>query len=77
MKLLEGFTYNDPWPMQLFSFDVSYKYPPALAEAHPGLMLGPLRTVAPPLLDNRSLFIDAQRHSFAGRDLDDFPEIIP
>jgi len=35
MKLLEGFTYNDPWPMQLFSFDVTYKYPPALAQAHP------------------------------------------
>ena len=35
MKLLEGFTYNDPWPMQLISFDVGYKYPAALAAAHP------------------------------------------
>jgi aminomethyltransferase len=32
-------------------------------------------TAAPPLLDNRSLHLDPQRHSFAGRDVDVFPRL--
>ncbi len=37
----------------------------------------PGTTVAPPMLLNRSLFIDSQRHSYAGRELDDFPALLP
>lgn len=47
--------------------------------AHPGLTLehadGPVRTVSAPLLTNRSLFLDTQRHSWASRETDVFPPI--
>lgn len=43
----------------------------------PGTPWGPATLVAPPLLHNRSLFVDAQRHSFASRDLDVFPPLSP
>ena len=38
-----------------------------------------LRTEAPPLLQNRSLFVDPKRHSYAYRDEDEsqFPPIVP
>jgi len=48
--------------------------------AHPGAQLqspGPGRTISPPALNNRSLFMDAQRHTFASRALDDFPALLP
>jgi glycine cleavage system aminomethyltransferase T len=54
-----------------------------LSHAHPGLTdlqlgdLGQVRTVSAPLLWNRSLAIDPQRHCFAGRDVDAFPPIAP
>jgi glycine cleavage system aminomethyltransferase T len=53
--------------------------------AHAGLdgfhtLVGPrrvaARTVAPPVLNNRSLFIDLQRHSYQTRDGDEFPPIV-
>jgi hypothetical protein len=34
LKVLEGFAYDEPWPM-LMSFDVYYKYPPAVAAQAP------------------------------------------
>lgn len=27
IKTLEAYTYSDPWPAQIFSFDVFYRYP--------------------------------------------------
>lgn len=49
--------------------------------AHPGLELrcgdAAWRTVSSPLLNNRSLFIDTQRHSWASRELDRFPPVVP
>ncbi len=36
-----------------------------------------VRTVSPPLLRNRSLFVSPQRHRYVGRAGDDFPEIWP
>lgn len=51
------------------------------ALAHPGLALrcagADWRTVSAPLLHNRSLFIDTQRHSWATRALDSFPPVAP
>jgi len=35
------------------------------------------RTASSPLLDNRSLFIDTQRHCWASRELDRFPPVVP
>jgi aminomethyltransferase len=52
-----------------------------LAVAHPGLdgfaLDGgaPLRTVAPPVLNNRSLYVSPQRHAFATRSGDNFPPL--
>ncbi|MCP4805695.1 MAG: aminomethyl transferase family protein [Proteobacteria bacterium] len=47
--------------------------------AHPGLTLDAggltFTTCSAPLLTNRSLFIDTQRHSWASRDTDTFPPI--
>ena len=37
----------------------------------------PLRTVAPPLINNRSLFIDLQQHSWSTRQQDSFPPLSP
>lgn len=48
-----------------------------LEDAVPDRRLGTLTTFAPPRLRNRSLFIDAQRHSWAGRALDEFPVLVP
>ncbi len=48
--------------------------------AVPGLSLEAgigLQTVSTPLLWNRSLALDLQRHCFAGRDIDEFPPIVP
>jgi len=39
--------------------------------------VSPLRTVSPPVLDNRSLFIDLQRHSWRTRRDDVFPPVAP
>jgi aminomethyltransferase len=36
-----------------------------------------VRTVSPPLLHNRSLFVSPQRHTYLGRSHDTFPEIWP
>jgi hypothetical protein len=36
-----------------------------------------LRTEAPPLLQNRSLFVDPRRHTYAHRDEDEFLPIVP
>ncbi len=36
-----------------------------------------IRTVAPPLLANRSLFVDIQKHSYATRENDEFPPLLP
>lgn len=50
------------------------------ALAWPGLAVGGgVRgvTAAPPLLHNRSLFIDPQRHAWLGRDRDRFPPLVP
>lgn len=52
------------------------------AIAHPGIdelvAVGgvPLATRAPPLVDNRSLYVSPQRHAFASRATDAFPPII-
>lgn len=51
------------------------------AVAHPGLTLhaggnpSPLWTVSAPVLQNRSLFVNAQRHAWASRGVDTFPPI--
>ncbi|MDP2314392.1 MAG: hypothetical protein Q8P41_15935 [Pseudomonadota bacterium] len=49
--------------------------------AHPGLEVRvggePLRTVSAPVLHNRSLFMDAQRHAWASRATDVFPPLAP
>jgi glycine cleavage system aminomethyltransferase T len=37
----------------------------------------PLCTVAPPLINNRSLFIDLQQHSWSTRQQDEFPPLSP
>lgn len=36
----------------------------------------PLRTLSAPALDNRSLYVDPQRHSYATRDSDAFPPLV-
>lgn len=36
-----------------------------------------IRTMAPPLLNNRSLWVNPQRHTYEGRDKDVFPEVAP
>jgi aminomethyltransferase len=36
----------------------------------------PARTLSAPAIDNRSLLVDPQRHSFASRDTDDFPPLV-
>jgi glycine cleavage system aminomethyltransferase T len=53
-----------------------------VAVAHPGLDVTVggrpgFRTVSSPLLHNRSLFLDAQRHAFATRATDRFPPLAP
>lgn len=49
--------------------------------AHPGLPLQvggcPFQTVSAPLLHNRSLFLDPQRHAWSSRHLDSFPPLVP
>jgi len=45
--------------------------------AWPGVDLGDAVTTHPPLLWNRSLHIDAQKHSWASRELDDLPDVRP
>ncbi len=35
LKLLEGFTFADPWPTPLVEFNVHYRYPPAVAQKNP------------------------------------------
>ena len=35
LKLLEGFTFADPWPTPLAEFKVYYNYPPAVAQKNP------------------------------------------
>ena len=35
----------------------------------------PLRTVAPPLCNNRSLYVSPQRHAYRTRDRDAFPPV--
>ena len=49
------------------------------AVAHPDLRMqcdcGPLHTVAPPLLNNRSLFVHPHRHSFARRHEGSYPPL--
>ena len=49
--------------------------------AHPGLRVtvdgDPFRTVTVPVLHNRSLFVDAQRHAWASRAVDRFPALVP
>jgi glycine cleavage system aminomethyltransferase T len=37
----------------------------------------PLRTRTPPLLDNRSLYVDPHRHSYAARTAEVFPPLVP
>lgn len=36
-----------------------------------------IRTAAPPVINNRSLHVNPQRHTFAGRGQDDFPPLVP
>jgi hypothetical protein len=36
----------------------------------------PLQTASPPLLDNRSLFVDPRKHSFKSREGDEFPPLV-
>ena len=48
-----------------------------VAWPHQRLASPPGITAAPPLLDNRSLHLDPQRHSYAGRDIDTFPPLWP
>jgi hypothetical protein len=36
----------------------------------------PARTLSAPAIDNRSLLVDPQRHSFATRDTDRFPPLV-
>jgi glycine cleavage system aminomethyltransferase T len=49
--------------------------------AHPGQVLeiagAEWRSVTSPVLQNRSLFIDTQRHAWEGREADAFPPIVP
>ena len=49
--------------------------------AHPGQALeiggAPWLSVTSPILHNRSLFIDTQRHAWEGREQDEFPPITP
>jgi len=54
-----------------------------LAYAHPGittLRVGPertsARTVSPPVLQNRSLYVNPQVHSYASREEDEFPSLV-
>lgn len=47
---------------------------PLEADGFPGLTL---YTTSPPLLHNRSLFVDLHRHSYRSRQLDEFPPVIP
>ena len=56
------------------------------AIAHPGssdfaIVSGngrlPIRTVSAPPVNNRSLFVDPQRHSYRTRDKDVFPPLVP
>lgn len=35
LKLLEGFTFDDPWPSGFVDFNVYYRYPPAVIKKHP------------------------------------------
>jgi glycine cleavage system aminomethyltransferase T len=37
----------------------------------------PIRTVSPPLCDNRSLYVSPQRHAYRTRDRDAFPPVYP
>lgn len=36
----------------------------------------PIRTCTPPLLNNRSLYVDPHRHSYATREVDSFPPLV-
>jgi len=51
---------------------------PGIRRFHVAGMDGPvpIRTVSPPLLDNRSLFVDPRRHRFATQAEQDFPPLV-
>ncbi len=44
--------------------------------AHAGLELDAVHTISAPSINNRSLYVDPQRHSFATRETDAFPAIL-
>ena len=44
--------------------------------AHPGIPLGALRTISSPAVNNRSLYVDPQRHSYATRATAKFPALL-
>jgi glycine cleavage system aminomethyltransferase T len=44
--------------------------------AHPGVELGALRTISSPAVNNRSLYVDPQRHSYATRATTKFPALV-
>lgn len=63
----------DAW-ISLVSLDAAYAHPEVdLTETRSGAAL---RTVAPPVLDNRSLYVSPQRHAFASRASDAFPPLV-
>lgn len=58
--------------------DVAYAYPWIdRYEVARGGARQRIRTAAPPVIDNRSLHVNPQRHTFAGRGQDAFPPLVP
>ncbi len=64
---------SEVW-VALASLDVALAHPEIdLVHARTGAAL---RTVAPPVVDNRSLYVSPQRHAFASRAGDEFPPVV-
>ena len=57
--------------------DSRYAYP-GIDEymAGAGEEAAPVRTVSPPVLNNRSIFVDPQKHSYRTRESDVFPPLV-
>jgi hypothetical protein len=67
-------TVRSGW-VALALMDVEYAYP-GIPDLHVGAEGASARSVTPPVVNNRSLYVNPQVHSYASRHDDDFPPLV-